>query len=116
MATFTTTIVHETVFGNKRVVTADVVADGNATATGDTFLPAALNLRGFDIVLIGSPMTLSSTGTATTAGDTGYHMVFDYVNEKFIYIMADGDSGAHVETGGSVQVTNTTFRIMAVGY
>ena len=116
MATFTTTIIHETVFGNKRVVTADIVAAGNATATGDDFLPAALGLRGFDILLIGSPMTISSTGTATTAEDVGYHIVYDYVNEKLIYIMADGDSGAHVVTGGSVQVANTTVRVMAVGY
>ena len=116
MATFTTTIIHQTVFGNKRVVTADVVAAGNATATGDAFLPAALGLRGFDILLIGSPMTLSSTGTATAAADVGYHMVYDYVNEKFIYLMADGDIGAHVVTGGSVNMGDTTFRIMAIGY
>ena len=114
--TFASTIIHESVFGNKRIVTADVVATGTGTATGDAFAPSALGLRGFDILLIGNSNTISSTGTATTAGDTGYHMVYDYVNEKFIYIMADGDSGAHVETGGSVQVTNTTFRIMAVGY
>jgi len=116
MATFTTTIVHETVFGNKRVVTADIVAAGNATAVGDAYAPSVLGLKGFDIVLIGSPMTLSSTATATTAEDVGYHIVYDYVNEKFIYIMADGDSGAHVVTGGSVQVANTTFRIMAIGF
>ena len=114
--TFASTIIHETVFGNKRIVTADVVAAGNATAVGDAFLPAALGLKGFDILLISNPQTLSSTATATTAEDVGYHIVYDYVNEKFIYIMADGDSGAHVVTGGSVQVANTTFRIMAIGY
>ena len=116
MATFTTTIIHQSVFGNKRIVTADVVAAGNATAIGDAFLPDALGLRGFDILLIGNPQTLSSTGTATTAEDVGYHVSYDYVNEKLIYTQADGDAGAHVVTGGSVQVANTTVRVMAVGY
>ena len=83
--TFATTIIHESVFGNKRVVTADVVSTGTGTATGDAFLPAALGLRGFDILLIGSGQTLSSTGTATTAADVGYHIAYDYVNEKLVY-------------------------------
>jgi len=45
--TFATTIIHQSVFGNKRVVTADVVATGTGTATGDAFLPDALGLRGY---------------------------------------------------------------------
>ena len=112
--TFATTIIHESVFGNKRIVTADVVATGTGTATGDAFLPAALGLRGFDILLISSPQTLSSTGTATTAEDVGYHVSYDYVNEKFLYTQADGDAGAHVAS--TAQVTNTTVRVMAVGF
>ena len=112
--TFATTIIHESVFGNKRIVTADVVATGTGTATGDAFLPAALGLRGFDILLISNPQTLSSTGTATTAEDVGYHVSYDYVNEKFLYTQADGDAGAHVAS--TAQVTNTTVRVMAVGF
>ena len=112
--TFATTIIHESVFGNKRIVTADVVTTGTGTATGDAFLPTALGLRGFDILLIGNPQTLSSTATATTAADVGYHVSYDYVNEKFLYTQADGDAGAHVAS--TAQVTNTTFRVMAVGY
>ena len=80
--TFETTIIHESVFGNKRVVTADVVSTG--------------------------------TGTATTAADVGYHIAYDYVNEKLVYTHADGDAGAHVVT--TSQLTNCTVRVMAVGY
>lgn len=112
--TFATTIVHESVFGNKRVVTADVVATGTGTATGDAFAPSALGLRGFDILLIGNSNTISSTGTATTAEDVGYHVSYDYVNEKLLYTQADGDAGAHVAS--TAQLTNTTVRVMAVGY
>ena len=112
--TFATTIIHESVFGNKRIVTADVVATGTGTATGDAFLPAALGLRGFDILMIGNSQTLSSTATATTAEDVGYHVAYDYVNEKLIYTQADGDAGAHVAS--TAQLTNTTVRVMAVGY
>jgi hypothetical protein len=112
--TFATTIIHESVFGNKRIVTADVVATGTGTATGDEFLPAALGLRGFDILMIGNSQTLSSTATATTAEDVGYHVAYDYVNEKLIYTQADGDAGAHVAS--TAQLTNTTVRVMAVGY
>ena len=112
--TFATTIVHESVFGNKRIVTADVVATGTGTSTGDAFAPAALGLRGFDILLIGNANTISSTATATTAEDVGYHVAYDYVNEKLLYTQADGDAGAHVAS--TAQLTNTTVRVMAVGY
>ena len=112
--TFATTIIHQSVFGNKRVVTADVVATGTGTATGDAFLPDALGLRGFDILLIGNAQTLSSTATATTAEDVGYHVSYDYANEKLLYTQADGDSGAHLAS--TAQLTNTTVRVMAVGY
>ena len=114
MATFTTTVIHESVFGNKRIVTADVVAAGSATATGDAYAPSVLGLRGFDIVLCGTPVTLSNTGTATTAGDTGYGITYDYVNEKFVYTRDAGSAGPSTTT--TANVADTKFRIMAVGY
>ena len=114
MATFTTTVIHESVFGNKRIVTADVVAAGSATATGDAYAPSGLGLRGFDIVLCGNPVTLSNTGTATTAGDTGYGITYDYVNEKFVYTRDAGSAGPSTTT--TANVADTKFRIMAVGY
>ena len=112
MATFTTSIIHESVFGNKRIVTADVV--GTGTNTGDAFAPSALGLKGFDIVLCGNPVTLSNTGTATTAADTGYGITYDYVNEKFVYTRDAGSAGPSTTT--TANVGDTKFRIMAVGY
>ena len=112
--TFATTIIHESVFGNKRIVTADVVGTGTGTATGDAFLPAALGLRGFDIVLCGNPVTVSNTGTATASADLGYGITYDYANEKFVYTRDAGSAGPSTAT--TVQVTDTKFRIMAVGY
>ena len=114
MATFTTTVIHESVFGNKRIVTADVVAAGSATATGDAYAPSVLGLWGFDIFLCGNPVTLSNTGTATTAGDTGYGITYDYVNEKFVYTRDAGSAGPSTTT--TANVADTKFRIMAVGY
>ena len=112
--TFATTIIHESVFGNKSIVTADVVGTGTGTATGDAFAPSALGLKGFDIVLCGNPVTLSNTGTATTAADTGYGITYDYINEVFVYTRDAGSAGPSTTT--TVQVTDTKFRIMAVGY
>ena len=114
MATFTTSIIHESVFGNKRIVTADITAVGSATATGDAYAPSTLGLRGLDIMLCGNPVTLSATGTATTAADLGYGVTYDYVNEKFVYTRDAGSAGPSTAT--TAQVTNTKFRIMAVGY
>jgi len=117
--TFATTVIHRTVFGNKRIVTADVVATGTATPAGDAYLPAALGLKGIDILLVSSPQTLSTTtgAEATTAEDVGYHVSYDHTNEKFVYTHASGNAGVHIAlAGGSVQVTNTTIRVMAVGY
>jgi len=58
--TWTTTIIHRSVFGNKRVVTADIEATGTSTvtATGDAYTPSELGLTGFDIVT--SVLTLFS--------------------------------------------------------
>ena len=64
--------------------------------------------------MIGNAQTLSATGTATTAEDVGYHVAYDYVNEVLIYTQADGDAGAHVVS--TAQLTDTTVRVMAVGY
>ena len=112
--TFASTIIHESVFGNKRIVTADVVGTGTGTNTGDAFLPAALGLRGFDIVLCGNPVTVSDTATATTAADLGYGVTYDYVNEKFVYTRDAGSAGPSTTT--TANVADTKFRIMAVGY
>jgi len=125
--TWTTTIIHETVFGNKRVVTADIEATGTSTvtATGDAYLPAALGLKGFDIVMM-SGFTLSNTGGATqtaaqsvTAADTGYFPVYNYTQESISTHMlgpADLSSVGPSVVATSVNITGAKIRIMAVGY
>ena len=118
--TWTTTVIHETVFGNKRVVTADVEATGTSTvtATGDAYLPAALGLKGFDVVMM-SPATLSGTATATTAADLGYFPTYDYTNEKIVVTHlgpADLSSVGPSIVATGINITGAKIRIMAVGY
>ena len=125
--TWTTTIIHETVFGNKRVVTADIEATGTSTVTavGDAYAPSALGLKGCDIVMI-SGFSLSNTGGATqtaaqsvTAADTGYFPVYNYTQETIsTHHLGPADLAAVgpsvVATG--VNITGAKIRIMAVGY
>tara|TARA_Y100000310_G_scaffold278321_1_gene296690 strand:- start:717 stop:1115 length:399 start_codon:yes stop_codon:yes gene_type:complete len=127
---WTTTVIHETVFGNKRVVTADLEildADNDrATAGGDAYLPAALGMRGFDMVMM-SGFSLSNTGGATqsaaqsvTAADTGYFPVYNYTQESIVINeLGPADLTA---AGPSVAVTATRdlqgakIRLMAIGF
>ena len=125
--TWTTTIIHETVFGNKRVVTADIEATGTSTVTavGDAYAPSALGLRGIDIVMM-SGFTLSNTGgdsqtaaQSVTAADTGYFPVYNYTQETIsTHHLGPADLAAVgpsvVATG--VNITGAKIRIMAVGY
>ena len=125
--TWTTTIIHETVFGNKRVVTAEIEATGTSTvtATGDAYAPSALGLRGVDVVLM-SGFSLSNTGGATqtaaqsvTAADTGYFPVYNYTQESIsTHHLGPADLSSVgpsiVATG--VNITGAKIRLMAVGY
>ena len=125
--TWTTTIIHETVFGNKRVVTADIEATGTSTvtATGDAYAPSELGLKGFDIVMM-SGFSLSNTGGAAqtaaqsvTAADTGYFPVYNYTQESIsTHHLGPADLSSVgpsiVATG--INITGAKIRIMAVGY
>jgi len=125
--TWTTTIIHETVFGNKRVVTADIEATGTSTvaATGDAYTPSELGLKGFDVVLM-SGFSLSNTGGATqtaaqsvTAADTGYFPVYNYTQESISTHHlgpADLSSVGPSVVATGVNITGAKIRIMAVGY
>ena len=125
--TWTTTVIHETVFGNKRVVTADIEATGTSTVTavGDAYAPSALGLRGFDIVMM-SGFSLSNTGgdaqtaaQSVTAADTGYFPVYNYTQETIsTHHLGPADLasvGPSVVATG-VNITGAKIRIMAVGY
>ena len=125
--TWTTTIIHQTVFGNKRVVTADIEATGTSTvsATGDSYTPSDLGLTGFDVVLM-SGFSLSNTGGATqtaaqsvTAADTGYFPVYNYTQESITTHHlgpADLSSVGPSIVATSVNITGAKIRIMAIGY
>ena len=125
--TWTTTIIHETVFGNKRVVTADIEATGTSTvlAVGDAYAPSALGLKGFDIVMM-SGFSLSNTGGDTqtaaqsvTAADTGYFPVYNYTQETISTHHlgpADLSSVGPSVVATGVNITGAKIRIMAVGY
>ena len=125
--TWTTTVIHETVFGNKRVVTADIEATGTSTVTavGDAYAPSALGLKGFDIVMM-SGFSLSNTGGATqtaaqsvTAADTGYFPVYNYTQESISTHHlgpVDLSSVGPSIVATSVNITGAKIRIMAVGY
>ncbi len=125
--TWSTTVIHETVFGNKRVVTADIEATGTSTVTavGDAYAPSALGLRGFDIVMM-SGFSLSNTGgsgqtaaQSVTAADTGYFPVYNYTQETIsTHHLGPADLasvGPSVVATG-VNITGAKIRIMAVGY
>ena len=125
--TWTTSIIHETVFGNKRVVTAEIEATGpsTVTATGDAYAPSELGLKGVDVVLM-SGFSLSNTGGATqtaaqsvTAADTGYFPVYNYTQESIsTHHLGPADLSSVgpsiVATG--INITGAKIRMMAVGY
>ena len=125
--TWTTSIIHETVFGNKRVVTAEIEATGTSTvtATGDAYAPSELGLKGVDVVLM-SGFSLSNTGGATqtaaqsvTAADTGYFPVYNYTQESIsTHHLGPADLSSVgpsiVATG--INITGAKIRMMAVGY
>ena len=125
--TWTTTIIHRSVFGKKRIVTADIEATGTSTvtATGDAYAPSELGLTGFDIVMM-SGFTLSNTGGATqtaaqsvTAADTGYFPVYNYTQESIsTHHLGPADLSSVgpsiVATG--INITGAKIRLMAVGY
>ena len=111
--TFATTIIHRTVMGNKRIVTADIVFTGTPTAAGDAYGASDVGLTGIDIILMDA-QTVSSTADPVAAADVGYHCGYDYVNSKIIITEADGDSGAHVVSNDDVG--GAKVRALIIGY
>lgn len=112
------TIIHESVFGNKRIVTADIDFDSSYPTEGEPMAPADVGLRGFDIVLT-SAMSLSNTADEDVAGDLGFSPTFDYVNEKMIMTYSDlngGADGPSIQVANAVDLTGVRVRALIVGY
>ena len=114
----TITEIHRSVFGNKRIVTADLDMDSSYPTAGESLTPADMGLIGFDIVLL-TPQSISATADEDLAADLGYSPTFDYTNNKLIMTYSDLNGSAD---GPSIQVANTTdlgnvrIRACIIGY
>ena len=114
----TITEIHRSVFGNKRIITADLDFDSSYPTAGESLTPADVGLNGFDIVLT-SAMSISNTGDEDLAADLGVSPTFDYTNNTVIMTYSDLNGGAD---GPSIQLADTTnqtgvrVRAMIVGF
>ena len=114
----TITEIHRSVFGNKRVITADVDFDASYPTGGEALAPADVGLAGFDIVLT-SAMSISNTATPNTAADLGHTPTYDYTNEKIIMTYSDlngSADGPSIEVANAVDLTGVRARVLIVGY
>ena len=114
----TITEIHQSVFGNKRVITADIDFDSSYPTGGEALTPADVGLKGFDIVLT-SAMSISNTSTVNTAADIGHSPAYDYVNEKIIMTYSDlngSADGPSIEVANAVDLTGVRVRALIVGY
>jgi len=107
--TFVTTVITggRTVFGNKRVVTADLtVGDGTDTfpIAGVSLLPADFGLKQIEFISFGQ-------------GKVVY--TYDYTNHLLLAYTAAGSTGATVTLtafGGSTGSFQDSIRVTAYGY
>jgi len=112
------TVIHTTVFGNKRVVTADLDFDSSYPTEGEPLVPDDLGMRGFDIVLT-SAQSISNTADEDAAADLGHSPVFDYVNNKLIMTYSDLNAsadGPSIQVANAVDLTGVRVRALAIGY
>jgi len=114
----TITEIHRSVFGNKRILTADIDCDSSYPTAGESLTPTDVGMIGFDIVLL-TPQSLSNTTDEDAAGDLGFSPTFDYTNNKLIMTYSDLNGAAD---GPSIQVADTTdltgvrVRALIVGF
>ena len=114
----TITEIHRTVFGNKRIVTADLDFDASYPTNGEPFAPADVGLRGFDIVMTAA-MSISNTATPNTTADLGHSPTFDYTNNLVIMTYSDLNAsadGPSIEVANAVDLTGVRVRVLIVGY
>lgn len=100
------TIVTRTVFGNKRIVIADVVVGDGTDVWNDGGLPltpADLGLEAIELLLVDGK-------------ELDYY--YNYSTEKIDGYVAHGTPGAAVARipAIGVQITQETLRVLAVGY
>ena len=114
----TITEIHRSVFGNKRIVTADLDCDSSYPTAGESLTPGDLGLIGFDIVLL-TPQSISNTSDEDAAADLGFSPTFDYTNNKLIMTYSDlhcSADGPSIQVANAVDLTGVRVRALIVGY
>ena len=114
----TITEIHRSVFGNKRIVTADLDMDSSYPTAGESLTPADVGLTGFDIVML-SPQSISNTADEDAAADLGFSPTFDYTNNKRIMTYSDltgGADGPSIQVANAGDLTGVRVRALIVGY
>ena len=114
----TITEIHRSVFGNKRIVTADLDCDSSYPTAGESLTPADMGLIGFDIVLL-TPQSISNTSDEDAAADLGHSPTFDYTNNKLIMTYSDLNAsadGPSIQVANAVDLTGVRIRALIVGY
>lgn len=100
----TTTIVEQTVFGNHRVVIADLTFDSSYPTNGEAVSLAALGL--------------TSIQHATLTNKSGYIAEYDYAADKIIvrYPTASGTAPLVAsQVANATDLSSLTVRILAIG-
>ena len=114
----TITEIHRSVFGNKRIVTADLDCDSSYPTAGESLTPGDMGLIGFDIVLL-TPQSISNTSDEDAAADLGFSPTFDYTNNKLIMTYSDlngSADGPSIQVANAVDLTGVRVRALIVGY
>lgn len=114
----TITEIHRSVFGNKRIVTADLDMDSSYPTAGESLTPGDMGLTGFDIVLL-TPQSISATSDEDLAADLGFSPTFDYTNNKLIMTYSDlngSADGPSIQVANAVDLSNVRIRACIIGY
>ena len=114
----TITEIHRSVFGNKRIVTADLDCDSSYPTAGESLTPADVGLIGFDIVLL-TPQSISNTADEDAAADVGHSPTFDYTKNKLIMTYSDlnaSDDGPSIQVANATDLTGVRIRALIVGF
>jgi len=102
----TVTPIRRTVFGNRRVVTADVAFDNAYTAGGLALTPANLGLSKIDHV-VGSVASKSDLSLAVS-------VQYDYTNSKLVAFKSNTSADLQ-QVAAAADLSTYTARITAIG-
>lgn len=101
----TVTTVRRTVYGNRRVVIADVTFDSSYLTGGESLTPSDLGLTAVDRIDAGV-----STG--------GYVIVYDHTNSKLMAFQGDNTNAAAaplIQVPNATNLSAVSVRVDAIG-